>query len=116
MDLALLKEDTMNKATVSIMAGTLVLATAALTGPAAATKYGTVLAGCTARGAECTTVSSSGGMKFCFDNSQAGQGTQCVQCPGDLMQNKDCTVALTGGRKGTTIDRVMKAPARKAMQ
>jgi hypothetical protein len=106
----------MRKTIMTMMATTLVLATAALTGPAAATKYNTVAGGCVARGAECTTLSSDGGMKFCFDNSKAGQGTQCVHCPGDLTQNKDCTMALTGGRKGTTIERVMKAPARKAVQ
>ena len=106
----------MRKATVSIMAATLVLATAALTGPAAATKQGAVFAGCTARGSECTTtLSPDGGVKYCFDNSTAGQGTQCVQCPGTLLEDKTCTMAR-GGRKGTPIERVMKPPARKAVR
>jgi hypothetical protein len=99
----------MTKTTVSMMGATLMLAMAALTGPAAATKQSTVFAGCVARGTECHILASG---DYCFDNSI---GTQCVHCPGDLMQNMDCTVvhATRGGPK--TIQGIMKTPVARGL-
>jgi hypothetical protein len=97
----------MTKTTVSMMGATIMLAMAALTGSAAATKQSTVFSGCVARGTECHVSASGDGLNYCFDNSN---GTQCVHCPGDLMQNNDCTMALTTRRGPKTIEGIMKAP------
>jgi len=105
----------MRKAAVSIMAATFVLAAAIPTGPAAATKASTVASACVARSSECRVTTEGGGNKYCFDNSKSGQGTQCVSCPSIDNTKTDCTMAASaGGRKGTSIEGVIRAPARKA--
>ena len=113
-----LGEVTMRKATISITVATLVLASAALTGPAAATKASTVLSACVSRGTQCTATTEGGGNKYCFDNSSSGQGTQCVKCPAVTDTKTDCAMAarIGGGRKGTTVDGVIKAPAQKSVR
>jgi hypothetical protein len=103
----------MRSTSTPILTATLLFVLSALTGPAGATKASTVAAGCVARGTECTVTTEGGGNKYCFDNSKSGQGTQCVKCPAIDDTKTDCTMALTGG-KGTSVQGIMRAPARKA--
>jgi hypothetical protein len=84
----------MHKNVFSTMAATFVIATVALTCPAAATKTSTALSICVSRGPDCTVTNTKGGYQLCVNNTG---GKQCVNCPALTEGNKDCTMALTGG-------------------
>jgi hypothetical protein len=90
----------MHKTVFSIMAATLVVATAALTSPAAATDTSKALSICVSRGPDCTATNKGDHLQLCVNNTG---GQQCVNCP-NVGDTGKCTVARTGGTGGGKVN------------
>ncbi len=101
----------MRKTVFSTVATVLVIATASLTGPAAATDTGKAVGICLSRGPDCTTSNNKdGSLHICVNNTG---GQQCVNCPG-IDKSGDCTVAMKGGGRNTTVEGILRQSKGKA--
>lgn len=76
-----------------LAAATLVLAAAALSGPAWATSTSTAISICVSRGPACSIENKDGQYEICVDNSG---GRECVNCPHLMEDDQTCTMARTG--------------------
>ena len=84
----------MLKTVVSIAAATFVVATAVLTGPAAATTTGQAVGICLSRGPDCTTTNKGDHLQLCVNNDGK---QQCVNCP-NVGESGNCSVAQSAGQ------------------
>ena len=84
----------MRKTVVSITAATFVVATALLTGSAAATTTGQALGICVSRGPDCTTTNKGDHLQLCVNNDGK---QQCVNCP-NVGESGNCSVARGTGQ------------------